>query len=313
MKNTNTSIAGGTAQKALVLLGLLTLGAVLSQKAHAQINAGLGVNFNNGFQMSQTGNDLLFRRSGATYLRWNTSGKFGIALGNSLPGTELTVDGIIRASNDDAQTKYIDITHGGTNSYINHVGEGNMDFRHGGTTYMQLTSAGKFGIGGNFVPTASLEVRGDGKFTNDLTVGTSSTNANLNINGNSTITGATTVGASDSNADLTVYGQAKVQELQIDATANWADYVFADDYQLRPLEEVASYIQENKHLPEVMTAEEVAKHGYAQSEVNETLLRKIEELTLYMIEMKADNEALKQDNAELRGMIKQLQTQEGRD
>ncbi|HAA16061.1 MAG TPA: hypothetical protein DCE41_31890, partial [Cytophagales bacterium] len=70
------------------------------------------------------------------------------------------------------------------------------------------------------------------------------------------------------------------------------------------------YIEENHHLPDVPSAEEVAEHGYAQSEVNETLLRKIEELTLYMIEMKADNEALKADNAELRGMIEQLQTQE---
>ncbi|HAA23933.1 MAG TPA: hypothetical protein DCP28_36080, partial [Cytophagales bacterium] len=69
--------------------------------------------------------------------------------------------------------------------------------------------------------------------------------------------------------------------------------------------EVASYIEENHHLPDVPSAEEVAEHGYAQTEVNETLLRKIEELTLYMIELKAENE-------ELRSMIEQSQTQEDR-
>ncbi|MEL6535068.1 MAG: hypothetical protein AAFQ98_06630, partial [Bacteroidota bacterium] len=133
------------------------------------------------------------------------------------------------------------------------------------------------------------------------------------------VAGLATVGTSSNNADLTVHGQARVHELKIDATGTWADYVFADDYQLRPLEEVANYIEEHNHLPDVMSAEEVAEHGYAQTEVNETLLRKIEELTLYMIEMKADNEALKagnealaRDNAELRGMIEQLQTQEDR-
>ncbi|HAP60772.1 MAG TPA: hypothetical protein DCR93_15165, partial [Cytophagales bacterium] len=81
-----------------------------------------------------------------------------------------------------------------------------------------------------------------------------------------------------------------------------------------------NYIKANGHLPEVMSAEAVAAHGYAQSEVNETLLRKIEELTLYSIALEKTNDsqkgtldnleaqvsALQASNAELRAMLETL-------
>jgi hypothetical protein len=77
------------------------------------------------------------------------------------------------------------------------------------------------------------------------------------------------------------------------ACSSWADYVFDKNYQLMPLTNVESYIAENKHLPEVPSAEEAAKNGIDVASMDATLLKKVEELTLYMIQMQKENEALK--------------------
>lgn len=63
----------------------------------------------------------------------------------------------------------------------------------------------------------------------------------------------------------------------------WADFVFEKDYRLLPLNEVENFITENKHLPGVPSAEEL-KDGYAMHQMNTVLMKKIEELTLYIIE-----------------------------
>ncbi|MBC7774611.1 MAG: hypothetical protein H7246_04170 [Phycisphaerae bacterium] len=78
-------------------------------------------------------------------------------------------------------------------------------------------------------------------------------------------------------------------------TGDWADYVFADNYKLRSLTEVESFIRENKHLPGVPSAEEVQKTGIDVATMDAKLLEKIEELTLYMIELKKDNEQLRKE------------------
>lgn len=62
-----------------------------------------------------------------------------------------------------------------------------------------------------------------------------------------------------------------------------ADYVFDDNYQLRPLQEVYSYVQENGHLPEIQSAVDMQENGVNMSEFQIQLLQKIEELTLYII------------------------------
>lgn len=90
---------------------------------------------------------------------------------------------------------------------------------------------------------------------------------------------------------LAVDGKIGAREMVITNVNPWPDYVFADDYKLRPLEEVAAYIQKNKHLPQVPSAKTVAKEGIKVGEMNATLLRKIEELTLYMIEQNKVNAA----------------------
>lgn len=76
-------------------------------------------------------------------------------------------------------------------------------------------------------------------------------------------------------------------------TASWADFVFAPDYKLPTLPEVEQYILANKHLPNVPTTTQVTEKGIDLGEMNKILLQKVEELTLYMIELKKENEAIK--------------------
>jgi len=73
---------------------------------------------------------------------------------------------------------------------------------------------------------------------------------------------------------------------------------------LRSLQEVENYIKENSHLPEIPSAKEFEKNGINVSEMNMALLKKVEELTLYMIEMQKDISVLKQENKELKSQIK---------
>ena len=79
----------------------------------------------------------------------------------------------------------------------------------------------------------------------------------------------------------------------------WADYVFSDTYKLRSLNEVEQFIKKNKHLPGVPSADEVAKHGIDVGKMDAKLLEKIEELTLYMLELKKENQEMKKAMSEL--------------
>jgi len=78
-------------------------------------------------------------------------------------------------------------------------------------------------------------------------------------------------------------------------TSDWADYVFAADYKLRSLAEVEAYVKEHKHLPGVPSAEEVQKTGIDMAAMDAKLLEKIEELTLYVIGIQKENEALRKE------------------
>lgn len=73
------------------------------------------------------------------------------------------------------------------------------------------------------------------------------------------------------------------------------DYVFEDSYDLPPLSEVDQYIRKNKHLPGVPSAKDIAAGGYNLTSMDFVLLRKVEELTLYLLEMKEENAALKKE------------------
>jgi hypothetical protein len=92
---------------------------------------------------------------------------------------------------------------------------------------------------------------------------------------------------------LTVTGKIICEELKVELTANWPDYVFADEYQLKPLYELKSFIETNHHLPNIPTAIDVEKEGFEVGEMNRKLLEKVEELTLYVIALQEQIDQLK--------------------
>ena len=78
----------------------------------------------------------------------------------------------------------------------------------------------------------------------------------------------------------------------VKTTTAWSDFVFADDYKLRQLSEVSAFIKKNKHLPNVPSAQEVVQNGIDIAEMDAKLLQKVEELTLYVIELEKKVKAL---------------------
>lgn len=76
--------------------------------------------------------------------------------------------------------------------------------------------------------------------------------------------------------------------------ASWADFVFDNDYQLPSLTEVAAFVKEHKHLPNIPTQADIAANGYSMHEMNIKLLEKIEQLTLYAIEQQNKIDTLEQ-------------------
>jgi hypothetical protein len=83
---------------------------------------------------------------------------------------------------------------------------------------------------------------------------------------------------------LAVAGSAIATSVTIKTVNNWPDYVFKKDYQLPTLQEVKTYIDQNQHLPEMPSEQDITKDGLNVGEMNRLLTKKVEELTLYLIE-----------------------------
>ncbi len=100
------------------------------------------------------------------------------------------------------------------------------------------------------------------------------------------------IGTTNPSNKLEVNGTIRSKKVKVEATG-WPDYVFSKNYTLNTLEEVEDFIQKNRHLPEVPSAKEVDSNGLDLGAMDATLLKKVEELTLYLIEM--DKKVKKQD------------------
>ncbi|WP_304235996.1 hypothetical protein [Jiulongibacter sediminis] len=93
-------------------------------------------------------------------------------------------------------------------------------------------------------------------------------------------------------------------KVALKSTADWADYVFEPSYALMSLEDVEKFTLKNKHLPNVPSAEEMANGGLDVGETSKMFMEKIEELTLYMIELNKEVQSLKVENKKLKALIK---------
>jgi hypothetical protein len=120
-----------------------------------------------------------------------------------------------------------------------------------------------------------------------------------------TLTSAGNVGIGTSDTKgykLAVAGSAGVvaEKFTVKKQVNWPDYVFHPTYELRSLSSLETYINENKHLPDVPAANEVEKEGLDVGSTQAVLLKKIEELTLYVIEQDKKMEKLQKEVASLK-------------
>ena len=187
------------------------------------------------------------------------------------------------------------------------------------TIKMTLTAAGRLGIGIT-QPEAGLHVKGaeyPGSFlflqsnaTKDaglrLYEGTTAkwhiyNNAGLdglmisNANGNvpffaKDANGYVGIGTTSPTHLLSVNGSIRSKEVIVNT--GWSDYVFDDNYKLMSLKHLEQFINDNRHLPEIPSAKEVEANGISLGTMDARLLQKIEELTLYIIDLQKQIDAL---------------------
>lgn len=144
-------------------------------------------------------------------------------------------------------------------------------------------------------------------------------NCNLWFNGSSSeANGKIYIGSTASypnatgNYKLFVEGGILTEKVKVAlrSTANWADYVFEKDYDLMPLKNVEEFIAQNKHLPGIDSAEELAQNGLDVAEMQAKHMAKIEELTLYIIEQNKAIEKNNKDIDELKKLVQKLTANE---
>lgn len=174
----------------------------------------------------------------------------------------------------------------------------------GSTIYYNV---GNVGIGIDN-PTMKLDVSGDINYTGDLYKNGQLVNLGSFWNNNGTSIyyngGNVGIGAASPIYLFSVKGTIGCDEVVVEDVSGWADFVFEDDYNLMSIEELESFVIENNHLPEIPTTKEVEENGISIGEMNAKLLQKIEELTLYVIELQKTNKEQSHAIDELKALIK---------
>lgn len=156
-------------------------------------------------------------------------------------------------------------------------------YEDGTNTFLNLPKAGSyFTIGGTQawpIPYRFMVKNGASKFEGNVVVDT-----NVGIGTTNFVDGTDTY-------RLSVKGAIRADKVKVYTT--WADYVFEKEYKLATLEEVEQQILSQGHLKDIPSAKEVEEKGIELGEMNKLLLQKVEELTLYMIELKKELTVLK--------------------
>jgi hypothetical protein len=198
-------------------------------------------------------------------MTWLYNGNVGI--GTTTPAEQLDVSnattGVVRISSKRTQFQINDIL-GKINFY-------KADVSTGGAGVATSIQSRAYDLGGAF----------DMDFVTG-SVAAPVTTMTLHWNGN------VGIGVTNPTDKLAVNGTIHTKEVRVDLTG-WADYVFKQGYHLLPLIEVKDYIDKNHHLPDMPSEKEVIANGLNLGEMNKVLTKKVEELTLYLIEENKKN------------------------
>lgn len=214
-------------------------------------------------------------------------GKGKVGIGLDRPETTLHVMGATRIAGD---IELLD-----AHRFIGTITNHNLYLRTNNSNQITILSSGHVGIGtsspkqklhvnGSTRIEGNVELRNGHRFMGTITnhslyLRTNNTNQ-LTILGN----GNVGIGISPiSNAKLTVNGKILATEVEVVSQIQ-SDFVFEADYELMTLSDVKNFIGANKHLPGIPSMHEFAENGQNLAEVQDLLLRKIEELTLYILE-----------------------------
>ena len=149
----------------------------------------------------------------------------------------------------------------------------------------------------SFFNAASLMLDSNG----NVGVGTSAPKAKLHVTTGMVIGTTSTTPAT--GYILSVNGKIISEEVRVQLDANWPDYVFDNTYKLKSLKEVEQYIAANKHLPGIPPARQVEKEGLHLGDMQKRIMEKVEELTLYIIQLSKENQQMKQEIETLRKIV----------
>ena len=225
-----------------------------------------------------------------------------------------SIQGIAEGSFTDASTMPTGIAFL-TGSTGNDVGTVNLTY---GTERMRISNSGNVGIGTSS-PWSKLQVVGGsltviGADLNGTLIGGSQ--GGVAYIGNNTLTNGIAINSSGSvgigtantyTYSLAVNGSAIFTQAVVKLNNNWPDYVFQPGYRLPSLKSVEEYIRANNHLQGLPSADSVEKNGLDLGSTQAKLLEKIEELTLYTIELQKKVEKLETANKELEATDKKME------
>lgn len=154
------------------------------------------------------------------------------------------------------------------------------------------TNYGLYGYAANGSRNYAMYASGDLKVTSQLFIGTTVTDED-----------------NAAGYELLVDGQAIMEEVKVKNSVNWPDFVFEDDYSLPQLDDVANFIEINGHLPGIPSATQLQEEGgFFIGDMQKRQLQKIEELTLYLIELQKENQQLRQEQQCIRKEMEKLKS-----